>query len=253
MHRLIITVSLLLLPEVARGCQCGSRPSALEAVPISSEVFEGTVLRRVPFLSRVEGSFTVLERIDFIVHQAWRGSNDGRRTLVTGYGNCDFLFEAGTRYLVFAVPYNWHPPSLGSSICLPTTSTREASQALSDLGPGLSFSDVAPSTPESRLARYLRISRSSFLWGVATSVSAVSRPEYMPSPALAHALPGPLAIVVSVGASVFLSLRRRFRLLVAALPLHASVVVLAFVVQGYLRILSWPPLSFWILNRLYGA
>jgi multisubunit Na+/H+ antiporter MnhC subunit len=75
----------------------------------------------------------------------------------------------------------------------------------------------------------------------------------MPSPALAHALPGPLAIVVSVGASVFLSLRRRFRLLVAALPLHASVVVLAFVVQGYLRILSWPPLSFWILNRLYGA
>ena len=253
MRHLVLTLSLLFLPNLAQACQCGTRPTPLEALPISSDVFEGAVVRRVPFLARVEGSVTVLERIDFIVHQAWRGSNHDSRTLVAGYGNCDFLFQVGTRYLVFAFPYDWHSPSLGSSICFPTTPTSEASRALSDLGPGLSFSAGAPSTPEGSFARYLRISRSSFLWGVATSVSAVSRPDYMPSPSLAHAMPGPSAIVVSLGASLLLSLRRRYRLLVAALPLQAVVIVLAFVAQGYLRILSWPPLAAWILNPLYGA
>ncbi len=253
MRHVVLTLFFLLAPNVVQACQCGTRPTPLEAVSISSEVFEGTVLRRVPFLTRVEGSFTVLERIDFAVHQAWRGSNEDRRTLVTGYGNCDVLFQTGARYLVFAVPYDWQPSSIGSSICLPTTPTPQASQALSDLGPGLLFSHGASSTFEGRLARYLRISRSSFLWGVAASVSVVARPDYMPSPPLAHALPGPSALLGSLGVSVLLLFRRRFRLLLVTLPLQALIVFVAFAAQGYVRILSWPPLSAWILGPLYGA
>ena len=252
--RFAILVALLLLrPHVVTACSCGTRPSALEALPLVSAVFDGTALSRTPFLARIDGSFTVLERTEFLVHQAWRGPHAARLTLVTGFGNCDFLFQVGTRYVVFASPADRPDLGLGSSICLPTTSARYATRVLSDLGPGLPFAPATTPSTESRFVRGLRIAHSSVLWGVASSLSAVNRPSYVPPPALRTYLIGPVVAVAFLVASVFLAFRRRFRLLAVLLLPFFLLVLIGFAAQGYLLILSSPLLSHWLLKPFYGV
>ena len=249
----LLTALLVLLPNVASGCSCGSRLSALEALPLVSAVFDGTALSRTPFLARVDGSLTVLERTDFVVHQAWRGPNTDRLSLVTGFGNCDFLFQVGSRYVVFASLGERQDLGLSSSICLPTSSVRHASRLLADLGPGLSFAPARSQFSEASSARVLRITRSSLLWGFISSLSAVNRPDWAPPLPLHTYVLGPIAAIIALVLSILLAFRRRFRLLaVLGMPVLAFVF-LAFAAQGYLFILNSNLLSHWILKPFYGA
>jgi hypothetical protein len=253
MRLTLLTALLLLLPDIASGCSCGSRLSALEALPLVSAVFDGTALSRTPFLARVDGSLTVLERTEFIVHQAWRGPNTARLSLVTGFGNCDFLFQVGSRYVVFASLAERADLGLTSSICLPTSSVREASTLLADLGPGLQFAPARSSFAESKPARCLRIGRSSLLWGFVSSLSAVNRPDWASPQPLHTYILGPIAAVIVLALSILLAFRRRFRLLAILFVPALAFVLLAFAAQGYLFILNSNLLSHWLLKPFYGA
>ena len=244
---------LLLAGRVADACQCGHRPGPLEALPRSIAVFDGTVIRRSPFLAHVQGSLAVLERNEFLVHYAWRGPNEDRIVILTGFSNCDYLFDVGTRYVVFARFTHEADIGLESSICLPTDTFRRSEQALSALGPGFPFQPPEPLQPEARLARAVRVTHSAFLWGVVSSVGVVNAPFPIAQRVRFRFLIAPLAGLSALTASIVLIWRRRFRLLAFAAPLLLLATLFSIAVQGYVVIRFEPMLSYWILERVHGA
>ncbi len=248
-----LVLPLLLTARALGACQCGDRPSALEALPRSESVFDGTVVRRVPFLARVGGYFGVLERYDFVVHEVWRGAGGPRVSLVEGFGNCDRHFTTGSRYLVFARRNSEERPDLGlgSSICLPTAPFQASSRAISDLGPGLPV-EAAVVSPESSLQRLRHHTHTAVLWGIATSFALVTAQADITPRSYPVLLIAPVGLVLAALFAVLLAVRRRWRLLGAiALPLILASVLL-FGLQGLLFVRS-APLLWWALDINPGA
>ena len=244
---------LLLAARFADACQCGSRPSPLEALPGSAAVFDGTVIGRTPFLARVDGYLMVLERNDFVVHEVWRGSSQHDLAIVTGFGDCDLLFDVGSRYLVFAMAAQRSSVGLESSICLPTRPFDLSAQALAELGPGLVLVPRSTFAAESRSARFRRVAHSSFLWGVSTSASLVYGPAPSGSRLQFRFLLAPLVSLLTLAAAFALVFRRHLRALALAAPLLLLAAVLSLALQGYIVIRSDPLLSYWILRPFHGA
>lgn len=244
---------MLLAARFSDACQCGILPSALQALPESAAVFDGTVIDRTPFLARIDGYLMVLERTDFVVHQEWRGPSQDNLAIVTGFGNCDFLFDVGSRYLVFAKSTRRSRDGLESSICLPTSPFNYAAQSLADLGPGRALEPHCTSATESLSARYRRVAHSSFLWGVSTSASLFNGPMPSRSPLQVRFLLAPLVGLSTLVAAAALAFRRRFRVLALAAPLVLLAAVLSLALQGYIAIRSDPLLSHWILRPFHGA
>ena len=253
MRLLSLSLLLLLGSRVAIGCSCGQQPTALEALPRATAVFDGTVVSRTPFLAHVHGYLAVLDRTEFVVHQAWRGPNQEHFVVVGGFGNCDYLFRVGTRYLVFATPYKNAALGLGATICLPTQVYQASSQASRDLGQGLAFAPFQSPGAESSFARARRAVRASFLYGVATSVTMFSGHALLDPPWQWRALVAPVTAFVSVVVSLFLVLRHRYRLLAVLSPALLLAVLVAATLQGYLVIQLFPDLSLWFLGTAIGA
>ncbi len=173
--------------------------------------------------------------------------------VVTGFGNCDFLFDVGSRYLVFAKSTRRSRDGLESSICLPTSPFNFAAQSLADLGPGRALEAYCTSATESLSARYRRVAHSSFLWGVSTSASLFNGPVPSRSLLQVRFLLAPLVGLSTLVAAAALAFRRRFRVLAFAAPLLLLAAVLSLALQGYIAIRSDPLLSYSILRPFHGA
>ena len=252
----LLLVTLLLASRVSSACKCPDpRPTALEALSTADAVFEGTVVSRTPFLQRSGPRLAVLERRDFLVHEAWRGPNQARISIVGGYTpfSCDPRFDVGTRYLVFAYSSRLPPLGLQTSICVPTRPYSLSSQAVQDLGPGLSFIPPSSAHSERPFRRRLRIVHSSLLFGLASSVDVLAGSESLRDLLSPHFLLGPLALLAATGVSVRLALRRRFRVLAWLLPALMLVIAMAVSLQGFLVIRSDLCLAQRILGISVGA
>ena len=251
-----ILVVLLLASRSAFACKCPDpRPTALEALATADAVFEGTVVSRSPFLQRFGSVLVVLERRDFLVHEAWRGPNQPLITIVGGYTpfSCDPRFDIGSRYLVFA--YSSHEPPVGlqTSICVPTRLYSRSSLALRDLGPGYSVTPPTTAGLERPLRRRVRILRSALLFGIVSSVDLLAASGPFANRFSPRHLLGPLALLAALCASVLLAIRRRFCLLAWLSPTFALAVAIALALQGFLFIRSDPFLTHCIMAISVGA
>ena len=256
MRTSLILVILLLASRTADACKCPSpRPTALEALSTADAVFEGTVVLRAPFLQRFGPRLVVLERRDLLVHEAWRGPNQARIAIVGGYTpfSCDPRFDVGSRYLVFA--YSSHEPRVGfqTSICVPTRLYSQSSQAVQDLGSGLSFTPPTTAGFERPSRRRLRILHSALLFGIASSVDLLAASGPLAERLSPRSLLGPLVLLAALGVSVRLALRRRFGLLAWLLPAFVLAVAIAVTIQGLLIIRSEPYLAHRIISTSVGA
>jgi len=247
----LLLVTVLLASRISSACKCPDpRPTALEALPTADAVFEGTVVSRTPFLQRFGPRLAVLERRDFLVHEAWRGPNQARIAIVGGYTpfSCDPSFDVGTRYLVFA--YSSRVPPLGfqTSICVPTRPYGQSSQAVRDLGSGFSFIPPTSFHSERPGRRRFRIAHSSLLFGIASSVNLLAGSEPLRDRLSSHSLLGPLVLLAVIGTSVRLALRRRYRLLAWLLPAFVLAIAMAVGLQGFLVIRS----DLYLAQRIIG-
>src|ERR1035441_2016988 len=214
--------SLLLLSALGAravsACQCGRVPSPLEALPLSTAGFPGTVLRRTPVLLRVNDLLAVVEEHEFVVQEAWRGVSAEQLVLLQGLSNCSSRFQVGSRYLVFARPD--YPEAgtgspLTSTICLPTQPFEAAQSALADFGPGLRLAPAQPVPSETPMRRRLRHLRASLLCGVALTASVFTFPSWAYDHHRVIFFLGPAAVAVSFCTLFYCAVRRRFRLLAA--------------------------------------
>ncbi len=256
MRTALLLVTALLAPRIASACKCPDpRPTVLESLATADAVFDGTVVSRTPFLQRFGRRLAVLERRDFIVHEAWRGPNQPRIAVVGGYTpfSCDPHFDVGSRYLVFAFSSLVPPLGFQTSTCVPTQPYNRSSQAVRDLGPGLSFIPATAAHPERTTRRRLRILHSSLLFGIASSVDLIAGSEPLRDRLAPHLLLGPVVLLVAIGTSVRLALRRRRRLLAWLLPALVLVLAIAVSLQGLLVIRSDPYLAHRIIGVSVGA
>jgi hypothetical protein len=126
--------------SLAFGCQCGRSFSPRQALEVSSAVFAGTVSRIVDgkdiFVLTRDPDVTV-SVAEFEVLRIWKGEQSRTIRIVTGFTNCDYRFEVGRTYLVYAAPYaNLASGRLGAKICLPTKAYEDAHADLEELGSG---------------------------------------------------------------------------------------------------------------------
>jgi hypothetical protein len=256
MRSSILLLTLVLASRIASACKCPDpRPTALEALPTADAVFDGTVVSRTPFLQRFGLRLAVLERRSFLVHEAWRGPSQPRIAIVGGYTpfSCDPRFDVGSRYLVFA--YSSRVPPLGfqTSICVPTRPYGQSSQALRDLGPGLSFIPPTAAHSERPGRRRFRIVHSSLLFGIASSVDLLAGSEPLRYRLSSQSLLGPLVLLAAISTSGRLALRRRYRLLAWLLPAFVLAIAMAVSLQGFLVIRSDLDLAHRIIGISVGA
>jgi hypothetical protein len=237
--------------RVVSACQCGRVPSPLEALPLSTAVFDGTVLRRTPVLLRVNNLLAVVEQHEFVVHEAWRGVSAEQIVLIQGLSNCSSRFQVGSRYLVFARPD--YPEAgtgspLTSSICLPTQPFEAAQAALADLGQGLRLAPVQPGPAESPARRRLRHLRASFLCGVGLTGSVFTFPSWAYEHERVIFFLGPAAVVFAFCALLYCAVRRRPQLFgVITLPVLALAAIL-LTAQGFLFIRYSMPLWWYLID-----
>ena len=256
MRSSILLLTLVLASRIASACKCPDpRPTALEALPTADAVFDGTVVSRTPFLQRFGLRLAVLERRSFLVHEAWRGPSQPRISIVGGYTpfSCDPRFDVGSRYLVFASSSRVPPLDFQTSICVPTRPYGQSSQALRDLGPGLSFMPPTAAHSERPGRRRFRIVHSSLLFGIASSVDLLAGSAPLRDRLSSPSLLGPLVLLAAIGTSFRLALRRRYRLLAWLLPAFVLAIAMAVSLQGFLVILSDLNLAHRIIGISVGA
>lgn len=138
--KIILVLAVVLLSRFnTLACQCGKIYSPKEAMSESLSVFSGKVV------SVAEGSdIFVLDGntdvkvliVQFELDMLWKGNTKETIDLVTGFTDCDYIFQTGKRYLVYAIPdRNLASGRLGAKICLPTKLFDEARKDLEQLGP----------------------------------------------------------------------------------------------------------------------
>jgi hypothetical protein len=147
---LLITLAVI---RKTYACQCGVRLSPKEALGTSVAVFAGTVydIRAVRFDSLRDRASVVLKEIHFTVGRVWRGDVVINRVLIAGVSDCDYTFERGRTYLVYADAVDPATGYLTASVCRPTKLIELAVEDLRVIGSGRRFAKPlflpAPSRP----------------------------------------------------------------------------------------------------------
>jgi hypothetical protein len=119
-------IGLLLTLAIIRsgyGCQCGVRLPPAEFLDKSVAVFAGTVndIRSVRFESvSADRASVALKEVRFTANRIWRGSVGSNVVLLMGSSDCDYPFEQGRAYLVYADGVDSATGYLTASICSPT-------------------------------------------------------------------------------------------------------------------------------------
>src|ERR1051326_6407844 len=145
MQRLSLALLVAFLSTVPRAgvaCEClivgddQNRPELLVRSDLATApaIFLGTVTSIVgvsdpPGFPEVR-TLTLQRRVTFAVEEAWKGVH--RRTITvitrTGAGDCGFLFEVGTRYLVVTTDAHVYPQKEPQASICSNTAEVESSQ-----------------------------------------------------------------------------------------------------------------------------
>lgn len=157
MHReinLLIIVLLLFAfaPLRSSACTCRDAPSACEAFGGAGAVFIGTAGRT----TRYEDGFLVRTETDIRVREVFLGVVDAAVTAVTTGMGCEFIFETGKEYLIYAGHSNEAGQRMDrfySSSCGRTKLLTEATEDLKFLRGGIK------KMPGSRLYGFVREDR----------------------------------------------------------------------------------------------
>lgn len=138
-HRWRILLSalfvLLLFPRPAHACFCVPPETVDEAVADSTAVFRATMVES--FEEQMADPLSRLRRIEFAVHEVWKG---GVPTIVNVYtgsggGDCGYRFQDGGEHLIYAYDTEI---GLATSICNRTARIEDAAEDLRLLGEGRS-------------------------------------------------------------------------------------------------------------------
>jgi hypothetical protein len=139
---LMVLLLVLAVVRPAYACQCGVRLSPTAALDRSVTVFAGTVndVRAVRFESVArDRPSVVLKEVRFTTDRIWRGDGRSDVVLLIGSSDCDYPFELGRSYLVYAEGVDSATRYLTASICGPTKRLERASEDLRTLGSSRQF------------------------------------------------------------------------------------------------------------------
>ena len=154
MTRAAAGVFLLLFSRALFACQCGERPTAEDVFPRASAVFTGVVMGRHPVVVRSSEikypagvevpPLYAISRVDIAVTRVFKGHVQSTFQLSEiGCCVCEYNFEVGQRYLIFAHPHPDLPNRWMASFCWPTKPEAEAAQEISWFGQPLRTFDAS--------------------------------------------------------------------------------------------------------------
>jgi hypothetical protein len=128
----------------------------MEAAKKAVIVFAGTVsdIRTVRFESVGGNRQSVqFKEVRFSATRIWRGEAGSYIILLFGNSDCDYPFEAGQSYIVYADGVDATTGYLGASICSPTKKLELASADIRLLGASRRLAPplLRPQSPEKRL------------------------------------------------------------------------------------------------------
>lgn len=98
---LLVVTALCCVVDSALACQC-SLPTPEECSERAEEVFEATVVRTSPTLSRCLGEWRILETAVLRTTRTFKGAARPEHRLAMGFSSCALRLENGQSYLVFA-------------------------------------------------------------------------------------------------------------------------------------------------------
>src|SRR3712207_1741203 len=121
-------LAALALPRAAEACSCAGPHSPEEAFTTADAVFLGTVTEVDPALAGSPGFFSRARRwirerlgqhgrgyeVTLAVDAAWKGVDATSIVMTTGGEMCDFYYQAGEQYVIYAYAYQGE---LSTSIC----------------------------------------------------------------------------------------------------------------------------------------
>jgi hypothetical protein len=92
-----IITPLWLTPSSAKACDCDIPDTAKEALDRATAVFVGTVEK---IQSEKSGNDVI-----FKVSKTWKGTNEAEIHVFTPHGSCQYNFQEGAAYLVYATSF----------------------------------------------------------------------------------------------------------------------------------------------------
>lgn len=126
----IWTTLSVLPPAPAFACSCEIPPTALDGLAKADLVFTGRV-KQIGKSVQQDGTY---DKVVLEVHESWKGTDRAEATVLTSWSSCQFSFERGADYLLYA--YEWkggyHVQNCGRSALL-----AHAMDDVNQLGPGL--------------------------------------------------------------------------------------------------------------------
>ena len=121
----------------AKACQCGTVPDALGATKTAVIVFTGVVTKthKVAVIVTLDGKEQKVKatNVYFRVDRVWKGAVKRETVVSSNVSDCDYRFEVGKEYLVYAEDSTWRP-SPWASKCLRTRLLADAREDVSTLG-----------------------------------------------------------------------------------------------------------------------
>jgi hypothetical protein len=119
-----VVILCIILGGESWACQCGDIPSQAEALEVSEAVFVGTALSSRKGSVDVDHGFwrgqVTVSFMEFRVISIQKGSLQSHVELVYDFSNCDFRFEIGKTYHVYAITDSQIKSNvLSASMCLP--------------------------------------------------------------------------------------------------------------------------------------
>lgn len=185
MSRFIGAIVLLLASPTVWACQCGERPDVQTVFSRAPVVITGRVVGRHPLvIRRAELAATLrdyapalfpIDRVDIAVTRVFKG-DVGRSFYISELGCCvcEYGFEVGESYLIFAHPHPELPGRWMASFCWPTKPESKAGGDIAWLGRPVRMFAVTRADERSLVRRAL------------DSVHALA------TPIVRHSLRGPL-------------------------------------------------------------
>jgi hypothetical protein len=142
--RLILLLSLALVllagaPRSASACSCAAKPSVAAAKDSAAAVFAGTVAKTSGGGGGINGVLGLGDSVTFRVQRSWKGVSTqsvGLRVAPGGSAACEYEYQQGQAYLVYASPSSDNPDGpLRTNTCSRTVPLAAAGDDLRLLGP----------------------------------------------------------------------------------------------------------------------
>ncbi len=136
---LLVLVLLAGTSRPASACSCAESPTVAAAKDTATAVFAGTVTEASGGSGGIDSALGLGDSVTFRVERSWRGVETQSVRLSVqlgaGGGTCEYEFQQGRAYLVYALPSDTPDAPLQTNICTRTAPLAAAGEDLRLLGP----------------------------------------------------------------------------------------------------------------------